>query len=381
MTQDLKLKTSDSTTDWFQINSVDELDTPALVVYPDRVKTNIEAAKRMIGDVSRLRPHVKTYKNKEVTQLMFDAGIKKFKCATIAEAEMLAMCEAPDVLLAYQPGGPKLKRFAKLITSYPNTRFSCLLDNMVSAIEISDVAVNNKIQLPVYIDLNVGQDRTGITPGEKSLQLYADCGRLPGIKPIGLHAYDGHLHDADIDILTKKCNVGFEQVAKLKAEIIKKGFPEPVIIAGGSPTFPVHAKRGNVECSPGTFVYWDRGYQLIAKEQPFVPAALVVSRVISLPSETKICLDLGHKSVAAENELQRRVYFLNAPELVMISQSEEHLVANAGQGHAYKVGDVLYGLPYHICPTVALYERAITIENNQTIGEWKNIARDRKILI
>ncbi|HWZ14449.1 MAG TPA: D-TA family PLP-dependent enzyme [Mucilaginibacter sp.] len=373
MTQDLK--------QWYKINNIDDLDTPALVVYTDRVKANIEFVKGMIGDVSRLRPHVKTYKNKEVTRLMLEAGISKFKCATIAEAEMLAMCEAPDVLLAYQPAGPKLKRFVNLITSYPNTSFSCLVDNLVSVNEISVAAVKNKIQIPVYIDLNVGQDRTGITPGEKALQLYADCSRLPGIKPAGLHAYDGHLHDPDINILTKKCNAGFEPVGKLKAEIIKKGVPEPVIVAGGSPTFPVHAKRSNVECSPGTFIYWDRGYQLIAKEQPFIPAALVVSRVISLPSETKICLDLGHKSVAAENELQKRVYFLNAPELIMISQSEEHLVAEAGKGHKYKVGDVLYGLPHHICPTVALYERAITIENNQTTGEWKNIARDRKIII
>ncbi len=110
-------------------------------------------------------------------------------------------------------------------------------------------------------------------------------------------------------------------------------------------------------------------------------ALVVLRRVISLPDETKICLDLGHKSIAAENEIGKAVYFLNAPELVMMGQSEEHLVVEAGKGHKYKVGDVLYGLPYHICPTVALYERAITIENNKTSGEWKNIARDRKITV
>jgi D-serine deaminase-like pyridoxal phosphate-dependent protein len=108
---------------------------------------------------------------------------------------------------------------------------------------------------------------------------------------------------------------------------------------------------------------------------------LVISRVVSLPDETKICLDLGHKSVASEKELSKRVYFLNAPELVMCGHSEEHLVADAGKNHRYKVGDVLYGVPYHVCPTVALYERAITIENNKVSGEWKNTARDRKITI
>lgn len=381
MTQDLTFKTSDSATDWYYIDNIYDLDTPALAVYPDRVKKNIKAIKNMLGgDISRLRPHVKTYKNKEVTRLMLNAGITKFKCATIAEAEMLALCEAPDVLLAYQATGPKLKRFIQLISSYQKTKFSCLIDNPGSAREISEAAIQNGHEISVYIDLDIGQHRTGVEP-EKALQLYKECELLPKLKPIGLHAYDGHLHDADVEMLAKKCEAGFEAVTKLKAEIIKSGFPEPVVIAGGSPTFPVHAKRAEVECSPGTFIYWDGGYQIIAKEQPFIPAALVISRVISLPSETKICLDLGHKSVSAENELSKRVYFLNAPGLQLISQSEEHLVADAGKGHKYQVGDILYGLPYHICPTVALYEQAITIDSHKTSGEWKNIARDRKINI
>jgi|SRR6185312_4841094 len=365
---------------WYTITNIGALDTPALVVYPERVRHNIATATSIIGDAARLRPHVKTYKNRELTGLMLEADIGKFKCATIAEAEMLGMCGAPDVLLAYQPVGPKLERFVKLTAAFPKTKFSCLVDNLEAATAISEAALKNNIRIPVYIDLNIGQDRTGIKPGA-ALQLYQDCERLPGITVIGLHAYDGHLHDADLQLRTQKCYAGFEPVIQLSNAIVQNGYPPPAIIAGGSPTFPIHAKRQNVECSPGTFVYWDRGYQMLAKEQPFLPAALVIARVISLPDETKICLDLGHKSVAAENKLSKRVYFLNAPELVMVSQSEEHLVAEAGADHKFKVGDVLYGLPYHICPTVALYERAITIENDRLTGEWKNIARDRKITI
>ncbi len=105
----------------------------------------------------------------------------------------------------------------------------------------------------------------------------------------------------------------------------------------------------------------------------------MISRVISLPDDTKLCLDLGHKSIASENTLDKRVYFLNAPELKFVSQSEEHLVAEIPKDDSYKIGDVLYGLPYHICPTVALYERAVIIENNKKVDEWKIIARDRKI--
>ena len=365
---------------WFEIDDIDKLDTPALVIYPDRVRQNINLLTGMISDVSRLRPHVKTNKAKEATSLMMDAGINKFKCATIAEAEMLGIVGAKDALLAYQPIGPKLERFIRLIKTYSGTSYSCLIDNIGAAMSISEAATENNIQIPVYIDLNVGQNRTGIAPHEGS-KLYEDCQSLKGIKIIGLHAYDGHLHDADLEIRTQKCNEAYLAVQELQKSIRQKGYPEPIIVAGGSPTFPIHAKRKTIECSPGTFIYWDRGYSLLCAEQSFLPAALVISRVISLPDETTICIDLGHKSVSAENELIKRVYFINAPDLKPVGQSEEHLVLEAGEGHHYKIGDVLYGMPYHVCPAIALYERAITIEDNQITGEWRNIARDRKITI
>jgi len=366
---------------WYIIENVDQLDTPALVVYPKRVKQNIDMLKYMIDDVFRLRPHIKTFKNKEAALLMMDGGITKFKCATIAEAEMLGMCNAPDVLLAYQPTGPKLLRFIKLIRAYPDTKFSCLVDNEVSANAVSIIATEENLSVKVYIDLNVGMNRTGISPGDGALQLYKACFQLPGINLIGLHAYDGHIHDADIVVRTEKANAWYEIVIKLQDEISSSGYPKPVIVAGGSPTFPIHATKKNIECSPGTFVYWDGGYQLGFEEQRFLIAALLVTRIVSLPEENLLCIDCGHKSVAAENVLAKRIYFLNAPNVKIISQSEEHLVVDAGKGHNYKIGDVLYSLPYHICPTVALYERAITIENNNITGQWLNIARDRKITI
>ena len=365
---------------WYTINDVDQLDTPALVVFPVRVKQNIDELKNMIDDVSRLRPHIKTNKSAEATSLMLEAGIRKFKCATIAEAELLGLIKAPDALLAYQPVGPKLQRFIKVIKTYSDTYYSSLIDQLSSAAEISQSALKNQIQIPVYIDLNVGQNRTGI-PVKDAMQLFEDCQQLKGIKVVGLHAYDGHIHDRNFAERKSKSDEGFIGVSELQSAIVQKGYPELNIIAGGSPTFPIHAQRKKIECSPGTFIYWDQGYSLNCPEQPFVTAALVVTRVISLPDSSKLCVDLGHKSISAENELSKRVYFINAPELIPIGHSEEHMVLDAGEGHNYKIGDILYGIPYHVCPTVALYERAVTILNNQISAEWLNIARDKKINI
>jgi D-serine deaminase-like pyridoxal phosphate-dependent protein len=366
---------------WYEIEDIDKLDSPALIVIPERVKANIQTAIDMVRNVHCLRPHVKTNKSAEATRLMLEAGITKFKCATIAEAEMLGIVGAPDVVLAYQPLGPKLLRFIRLIEKFPATKYACLTDNARAAKEQAEAFAANDIEVPVYVDLNIGMNRTGIIPNEDAVELCRFCTITKGIKFAGLHAYDGHLRDPDIDIRTRECDDAFLLLDELREKLVKIGIVVPNVIAGGSPTFPIHAKRKDVECSPGTFIYWDKGYSVQCKEQTFLPAVVLVTRIISLPSSTKVCTDLGHKSVAAENEIVKRISFLNAPDLISVSQSEEHLVCETENDHHYKTGQVLYGLPYHICPTVALYERMIVVENNKAAGEWKVIARDRKITI
>jgi D-serine deaminase-like pyridoxal phosphate-dependent protein len=375
----LNFMTSVST--WYTIDDADQLDSPALVFYPERIAENIRILKGSINDVSRLRPHVKTHKSREITELMLQAGIHKFKCATIAEAEMLGLCKAPDVLLAYQPVGPKISRLIALIKFYPETAFSCLVDHEDVANAIASAARAAGITVSVFLDLNVGMGRTGILPDERAAVFYRQISNTPGLKIKGLHAYDGHIHDASYTAREQQWKLALNAIMALKNKIMD--LPEPVIVAGGTPTFPFYAQLEDqhIECSPGTFVLWDKGYQDAFTEQKYLTAALVITRVIALTDETKITVDLGHKSVAAENELNRRVYFLNAPDAKMAGQSEEHLVLEVGTDHGFKPGDVLYGLPIHICPTVALYGKADTVEDHHITGEWKIISRERKINI
>lgn len=364
--------------DWFVVNNIEKIDSPALLVYADRVKDNINLAVKMVGnDPGVLRPHVKTNKMPEVCKLMLAAGITKFKCATIAEAEMLAQAGAPDILLAYQPVGPKILRLTALIKAYPSSLFSCLTDSITGALSISEKCEQEDVTLRVFIDLNVGMNRTGIVP-EKALELYRDLCAMKGIIVIGLHAYDGHLHDEDLNKRQQKSDEAFTRVFDLSEQIRLISNIRPTIVVGGTPTFPTHLKRAGVECSPGTFVFWDWNYKRILQEQSFNCAALVLTRVISIISDTMICTDLGHKSVAAENPLPR-VYFLNAENAEAVGQSEEHLVLQVQDASKYKIGDVLYGVPYHICPTVALYEKAFVVTGNEVTDEWRITARDRYI--
>ncbi len=365
---------------WFEINNIDNIDSPALVIYKERIHENIRLLKAMVNnDIDRLRPHVKTNKIPEVCKMMMDAGITKFKCATIAEAEMLAMINAPDVLLAYQPVGPKAIRFIQLIGLFPATHFSCLVDNLETAAQLSKLGISHNLSIDLFIDINTGMNRTGISP-TKALLLFEAIQFLPAIKIVGLHAYDGHIHHTDVLLRKQQVELGFSNVVILAATMEAVNNCKLVLVAGGSPTLPIYAQRNNIECSPGTFVFWDWGYKHAFPDEPFEYAALVVTRVISIVDEKTITTDLGHKSVAAENPLPR-VYFLNAEDAIPISQSEEHLVLKVNNASLYKPGAVLYGVPVHICPTVALYETAMVIENNVVAAEWKVVARSRKIAV
>lgn len=173
---------------WYEIKNIDTIDSPALVIYPQRIQENIRLLKSMVNnEVARLRPHVKTNKIAEVCVMMLDAGITKFKCATIAEAEMLAMIKAPDVLLAYQPVGPKAGRFVSLCLQYPATRFSCVIDNIYPAEQLSKLCLASKITASVFIDLNTGMNRTGVQSA-RALLLYEALCLLPAVNVVGLHA-------------------------------------------------------------------------------------------------------------------------------------------------------------------------------------------------
>src|SRR6478736_3683098 len=138
--------------EWYEIENIDEIDSPALIVYKERALENIRKLISM-KDVMHLRPHVKTNKIAEVNKMMLNEGITKFKCATIAEAEMLGMINAPDVLIAYQPTPVKAKRITALIQKYPSTHFSCLIDDAVNAENISAVFNAGNICIDVYIDV------------------------------------------------------------------------------------------------------------------------------------------------------------------------------------------------------------------------------------
>lgn len=365
---------------WYEIQNDHEIATPALLVYPDRISYNIKHMIAIAGDVNRLRPHVKTYKNAEIIRMQQAYGIHKFKCATIAEAELLAQCMAEDVLIAMQLVGQNVNRFYELVKTYPETRFSTLVDDLGHANLLSDLSCQNGLIMPLWMDINVGMNRTGIIPDKSAQELYTYLSENKHIQAMGFHVYDGHLRDSDFEQRKNQCDASFGSVLQLKEDLSAQGINVDTIIAGGSPSFPIHALRKDVELSPGTVLLWDAGYGKRFPEMDMQVAAVLISRVLSKPVEGIITSDLGHKSIAPEMNFPR-IELLNAKDLEQVSQSEEHFVFKTNQWESYKIGDLIYGIPMHICPTVAKYQYLQVVKSAKVVGRWKVGARGQKISI
>ena len=366
--------------DWFRLQDEAAIPSPALLLFCERIEHNLRLMIQIAGGPERLRPHVKTHKLGPLVARQIEIGITKFKTSTIAETEMCAVAGAPDVLLAFPQAGPNIARLCELARKFPKTAFSVVADDPSAVRVLSAAAVAAGVKLGVFMDLDCGMHRTGIAPGDSAVELYKLISQSPSLRSAGLHAYDGHIHEPAPAARRAICEEAFAPVLVLRAKLEGMGLPVPVLVAGGTPTFPIHASHTDRECSPGTTVLWDFGYGDKFADLPFQHAAVLLVRVVSKPAPDRLCLDLGHKAVAAENP-HPRVRFIELPDAVAVMQSEEHLVLDTPRAGEFSVGDVLHGIPRHICPTVALHAEALIVEGGRVAETWPIAARARRLTV
>jgi D-serine deaminase-like pyridoxal phosphate-dependent protein len=369
----------------YKIRDTSDIYSPGLVFYKELIQQNIARAVAMAGSPERLRPHVKTHKTREIVRLELRAGINKHKCATIAEAEMLAQCGVPDVLLAYNIIGPNCGRLARLVQGYPNTRFAVLADHPAAVRQLSQVMAAAGEEVDVLLDVDPGQHRTGILPGPEAAALYELICRSPGLRPGGLHFYDGHNRQESRAEREAAVRAQLAPLLALRTTLLnEKKLPVPLLVLGGTPTFPIFAgiDLPNVECAPGTCFLNDHGYGTRFQDlADFTPAALLLTRVVSRPTPTRVTLDLGNKAVASDPPAGQRCVLLDVPEYKAVLHNEEHLVIETPAADRFGPGDEIYAMPTHICPTCALHRQAHVVEHGQVTERWDIAARDRVLEI
>jgi D-serine deaminase-like pyridoxal phosphate-dependent protein len=368
--------------DRYRVSDLENVLTPALLLYPEALASNIQCTLELLGgDADRWRVHIKTAKLGYTLRMLLERGVRHFKCATTLE--LLAACQsgAPDVLIAYPVVGANARRVQEIAEQFPRVRISALAENT------EQIAQWRGSRVGIFLDINPGMDRTGVeqSHSEKMFELVRAIAGA-GLEFRGLHYYDGHYGSLEERERTAAAHTGYERLLKVVGDIERGGARVPEVITAGTPTFPCSLAfqgfRGQSfahRVSPGTVVYCDATcLAQLPNEYGYQPAVLVLARVVSRPRAGRITCDAGHKAVSADAGVPTCLV-LGHPELTPLSPSEEHLpMAVEAEAAGPQVGEALYLLPRHVCPTVNNFDCALLVRHGEVQSLEKVSARGRE---
>lgn len=365
--------------DRYRIPGVEDVLTPALVVYPEMIESNIARTVDLLGgDGDRWRVHVKTAKLGFTLRLLVERGVRNFKCATTLE--LLEGCRngAADVLFAHPAVGATARRVREIAESFPKVRISVLAENEEQVRQWRTGPVG------VFLDINPGMNRTGIeqSRAEEVVRLVRAS---MGFR--GLHYYDGQYGALEEQERVSAAHAGYEHLLHIVNAIETDGTDVPEVITAGTPTMAsslaysgFRGKKFIHRVSPGTVVYNDASsLAQLPRELGYRPAVLVLTRVVSRPRASMITCDAGHKTVSADAGVPTCLV-VGHPELTPLSPSEEHLPMAVAEGSAGpRVGDALYLMPRHVCPTVNNFDCALLVRNGRIESIEQVSARGREV--
>ncbi|MDQ2711615.1 MAG: alanine racemase [Acidobacteriota bacterium] len=360
----------------------DALLTPALAIYPDAVQHNIQSMLRLLeGKPGRWRPHLKTVKLASMIRLLVDSKVTSAKCATTLELLVACQSGMRDVLVAYPHGGRNVRRIAEIAAEFPEVH--------VSAIVESEEQVRPWMGTPVglFIDINTGMDRTGMRrDSAKEIGELASAIEAANLIFRGIHFYDGHATEADLEQRTVKAHARYEELLAVVSRLDRERIRVAEVITSGTPALPCALSYPGLwnasftcQVSPGTVVYGDASsLQQLPQEYGFRSAVLVISRVVSHPKTNVITCDAGHKSLSVDSGVPNCIVLEN-PGLRPLKPSEEHLPLEVDQeSHVPEIGSALYLMPRHVCPTVNNFNEAVMVNQGVITGMEPVSARGRE---
>jgi D-serine deaminase-like pyridoxal phosphate-dependent protein len=354
----------------YAIKDADRILTPALLIYPNLVDANIRATLHLAGDSNRWRPHIKTAKLAATVRQLMQHGISNLKCSTTLELLTACECGAPDVLLAFAVVGANANRTLQIAEQFPRTRVSVLIENA------EQTRIWRGTRIGVFIDVNPGMNRTGIDE-ERSGEI-VNLARELGTQFRGLHYYDGHVAGFSLPERERQVHSGYDRLAALIGALDAADLHATEVITSGTPASPFAISYAGFRSpnfvhriSPGTVVYNDLTSLAELPDHGYVPAAVILSTVISRPTATSVTCDAGHKSVSADAGVPTCAV-IGHPDLKPLKPSEEHLPIEGSSEHPLpQIGDKLYLVPRHVCPSVNNFDEALMIVN----GRIRNMER------
>jgi D-serine deaminase-like pyridoxal phosphate-dependent protein len=353
---------------------LDELDTPSLIVDLDVFESNVRSCLGRLAGVY-VRPHLKTAKSPEVARRLIDAGAAGVCVAKLGEAEVMLAGGIDDLLITTEiAGAVKVSRLARLVSAWPVARLRIVVDSWEGASAI-DAALPRSLQ--TLIDVNVGQDRCGVAPGD-ALALANRIAGLERVRLVGVQGYEGNLqHVRDPDERRRRCDGSMALLEAAVEQLRAGGHTVDVVSTGGTGTAEFCAAHEVVtEVQPGSFAFMDADY-LDTGGVLYGSALAAIATVISRPAPDRAVIDAGLKTLSDDSGPARLV---DAPGWTYRHGGDEHgILTPTGEPdrRELRVGERVTLIPSHIDTTINLHDVLHAHRGGRIEATWLVAARGK----
>lgn len=353
-------------------DSLDALDTPAMIVNLELMEENIARLMAHFRELNvHVRPHLKTVKSPELARMLLAAGAIGGCVAKVSEAEVMAQGGIEDLLITSEiVGKPKLARLVALVREH--TQIKSVVDSLAGAQALNEAMREADLTLNVLLDLNVGQNRTGVQPGEEALALARQIGGMSNLRLIGVQGYEGHLqHIHDPQERAQRCRQSMQLLTSTAAQLRTESFPIEIVTTGGTGTGEICAAcQGVTEVQPGSFVFMDTDYRN-ALGPVYANALTILSTVISR-APNRAVVDAGLKSLSIDSGMPEPK---NLPGVRYHPGGDEHGILTWGENvilppGALSIGDRVEFIPSHIDTTINLHDTYYAYRDGKIAAIW-----------
>lgn len=359
--------------------TLDEVDTPALIVDLDAFERNLRRLpERIAGSGVRLRPHAKTHKCAVVALKQIELGAVGVCCQKVSEAEALVYGGVRDVLVTNEiVGAQKLRRLMSLAGT---ARIATCADDPAQIAALDRAAGEAGITLPVHVEVNMGGNRCGVEPGEPALALARQVMDARHLAFAGLQAYHGSAqHLRGWEERQAAIAGAIEKAAATRDLLAKNGIPCANITGAGTGTFEFEAGSGvYTELQCGSYIFMDADYGRNrdrdgGETRAFEPSLFVWATVMSRPTEDRAIVDAGLKALGMDSGPPT---VWDEPAARYDRASDEHgRLAISGATNRLRLGDKVKLVPGHCDPTVNLYDWYVGVRGERVEAIWPIVAR------
>jgi D-serine deaminase-like pyridoxal phosphate-dependent protein len=360
--------------------TVDDLDTPSLILDLDRMQENIDRMAAVARDAGvAVRPHAKTHKIPQIGHLQVAAGSPGLTVAKLGEAEVFADGGIEDLFIAYPLWGQA--KWDRLCRLAERAQVRVAADSYEVLEGISQTAAHRGMRIPVRLEVDSGFGRCGLQTADEALALARRAADLPGIELVGLMGYGGQA-------TAQPTLEGIRRVAREEADglvavaeaLRNDGFAVPELSVGGTPTGP-HAARvpGITEIRPGTYVFSDRSQAAMGWGDLDGCALTVQVTVVSRPTATRAIIDGGSKTLSSDPAPHQQGYgaVRGRPDFRIVKLTEEHGIMEVPADADLPIGARLAVIPNHVCVVINLHNQLYTMRDDRVEEVWPVAARGR----